>query len=156
MLNDRNHVNTLIDEMFASVLEISPPCDDEEEINQDRTIICTDDAEHCPSTTEPQGTTQIIVRSGSKDIVEYLSHDSLAGITPQDNKVVISNNLEDDSSSIAPTEMLPKTVIVIKNGDNIANENVTFSNANRDGSGDGSNYNSAERSKQVIFFVFYF
>lgn len=148
MLNDRNHVNTLIDEMFASVLEISPPYDDEEN-NQDQEG-GINDGERGSSVTVPQDSTKIIVRSDSK---EKVFQESPLNAILQDNKVVISNSLSDRScsSSVTSTEMLPKTVIVIKNGDDSTDDNVSIDSVTRDHSGSGSNYNSAERAKQVIF-----
>lgn len=144
--------------MFASVLEVSPPYS-EEENNENSDIICTDDAEQNTSitttaTTVPQDTTKIIVLSDSQERVKYISQDSHGDVTPQDNKVVISNNLGDQcsTSSVSSTELLPKTVIVIKNGDDSAGDNNSKLSATRDGSDDGSNYNSAELAKQVIIF----
>lgn len=153
MLNDRNHVNTLIDEMFASVLEVSPPYDDDD-VNQDQEIIA-DDTERGPSVTMPQDTTKIIVRSDSK---EKIFQESSANAITHDNKVVISNNSLGDvscSSSVSSTtEMLPKTVIVIKNGDNGADDALSVDSVTRDRNGSGSNYNSTERAKQVNFFIY--
>lgn len=154
MLNDRNHVNTLIDEMFASVLEVSPPYD-EDDINQDQEII-VDDTERCTSVTMPQDTTKIIVRSDSK---EKIFQESSANTITHDNMVVISNNSLGDvscSSSVTSTEMHPKTVIVIKNSDDSADDTLSIDSVTRDRNGSGSNYNSAERVKQVNFFIYTF
>lgn len=149
MLNDRNHVNTLIDEMFASVLEVSPPYDDEE-IDQEQEA-GINDGDRGSSVTLPQDSTKIIVRSDSK---EKIFQQTPPNTILQNNKVVISNSLSDSScsSSVTSTEMLPKTVIVIKNGDDSADDNISIDSATRDRSGSESNYNSTERAKQVIFF----
>lgn len=135
--------------MFASVLEVSPYCDEEDDIIPGQEI-CTDNVEHSPSITLPQDTTTIIVRSDSK---ERLFQETTANVTPHDNVVVISNNLDDGSCSttVSSVEMLPKTVIVIKNGEDSVNDNISNNNALMDRSDDGSNYNSAERAKQVNF-----
>lgn len=138
--------------MFASVLEVSPDCDDEEDKIEDQEIYI-DNVEHSSSISLPQDTTTIIIRSDSK---EKLFQETPANFTPQDNKVVISNNLDDGSCSTTVTsvEMLPKTVIVIKNGDDSVNDTIS-NNSITDCGGDGSNYNSAERAKQVNLFGFF-
>lgn len=151
MLNDRNHVNTLIDEMFASVLEVSPSCDEDDEIIRDPEIICAD--ERGPLKTTAKDTTTIIINSDTSDRVEYVRQDSPVVSKPHDNKVVISNNLGDDSSAstVSSTEMLPKTVIVIKNGDSNAGDDSHVNGSSTPECNGGSNYNASERTRQVNF-----
>lgn len=151
LLNDRNHVNTLIDEMFASVLEVSPNCDDEDDINEGQEIYIDNIEHNSSSISLPADATKIIVRSDSK---ERLFQETPANVISQDNVIVISNNLDEGlcSTTVTSVEMLPKTVIVIKNCDDSANDCISNNYAIKDHIGDGSNYNSAERAKQVNFF----
>lgn len=87
MLNDRNHVNTLIDEMFASVLEVQ--VNDEENSSES-------------SENSANDTTKIIIGPSVEEDPE------IEKINRETDSVIVINNNENDVGAV------PTTVIVIK------------------------------------------
>lgn len=126
MLNDRNHVNTLIDEMFASVLEVQFN-DDGGVPNQNNNTL---------SATLSQDRTEIIINN--KPEIDYEN-------VKFDNGVIVSSgdNVRSGEGNV------PKTVIVIKND---SSDMEGEGEKKKRVASDSSNTSSTERLKQVIIY----
>ncbi|XP_018565213.1 uncharacterized protein LOC108906452 isoform X2 [Anoplophora glabripennis] len=123
MLNDRNHVNTLIDEMFASVLEVQFS-DDNGALNQNNNKL---------STVLSQDKTEIIINDATEIDYENVRFD---------NGVIVSSG-----NGMSGESNVPKTVIVIKND----SSDVDDEEKKKQVISCSSNTSSAERQKQVKF-----
>lgn len=122
MLNDRNHVNTLIDEMFASVLEVQFN-DDDGAPNQNNNKL---------STVLSQDKTEIIIKNATE--IDYEN-------VKIDNGVIVSSAIGKSGES-----NVPKTVIVIKNDSSDMDDE---GEKKKQVISDCSNTSSTERQKQV-------
>lgn len=97
MLNDRNHVNTLIDEMFASVLEVQ--INDEENSSES-------------SENSASDKTKIIIGPSDDEEPERVT------VNCEPDNVIVINNIENDVG------VVPTTVIVIKSDNTEADSKI--------------------------------
>ncbi|KAJ8969014.1 hypothetical protein NQ317_007375, partial [Molorchus minor] len=125
MLNDRNHVNTLIDEMFASVLEVQYNDEDALQIHSD-----FDKNGVSEDNKDISDTTKIVISNRSDATYENVKVENSVGICDSKGE-----------------DLVPKTIIVIGSNNNDKDEGTVW----KDKSCNNSNSNSVERDKQVKF-----